>query len=136
MDLITSLNVAASGLRVQSSRMRVIAENMANVSSSASTAGGDPYRRRVPSFELEVNRETGAHMARFGRVLVDRTPFQQRFSPGHPAADERGYVKMPNVNPLIEAADMREAQSGYEANLNMISAARRMLARTLDILRA
>lgn len=136
MDLIASLKVAASGLRAQSARMRVVAENLANASSTASVAGGNPYQRRVPTFEQELDRETGAQMVRPGRILLDRTEFQTRFEPGHPAADERGYVKMPNVNPLVEAADMREAQRSYEANLNIIGATRRMLARTLDILRA
>ena len=136
MDLMLSLKIAASGLRAQSGRMRVIAENLANSASTATTPGGDPYRRRVPTFETEIERESGVQLIKPGRILADRSQFETRYQPGHPAADERGYVKLPNVNPVIETADMREAQRSYEANLNVVGATRRMLARTLDILRS
>lgn len=136
MDLIASMKVAAAGLRAQSGRMRVIAENLANASSTAKTSEGEPYRRRVASFKQEFDRELGATIVKSGRIKLDRTDFGRRFEPGHPAADSDGYVKLPNVNPLIESMDMREAQRSYEANLNVIGATRRMLSRTLDILRA
>lgn len=135
MDLMASMKVAAAGLKAQSGRMRVIAENLANSNSTASEPGADPYRRRIPTFSQEVNRELGIKMVTSGRIRLDQSDFGKRYEPGHPAADSQGYVKLPNVNALIEGMDMREAQRSYQANLNVISATRRMLARTLDILR-
>ncbi len=135
MDLMASMKVATAGLRAQSGRMRVIAENLANSNSTASEPGGDPYRRRIPTFTQEVNRELGVKTVASGRIKLDQSEFNKRYEPGHPAADEQGYVKMPNVNSLVEGMDMREAQRSYQANLNVISATRRMLARTLEILR-
>ncbi len=135
MDLMASMKVAAAGLKAQSGRMRVIAENLANSNSTASEPGADPYRRRIPTFTQEVNRELGIKTITSGRIKLDQSDFGKRYEPGHPAADSQGYVKLPNVNGLIEGMDMREAQRSYQANLNVISATRRMLARTLDILR-
>ncbi len=136
MDLIKSLKIAASGLRVQGGRMRVISENIANSNSTAQTADGKPYQRKLPTFTQIFDREIGAHLVKSGPIKFDKADFGSRFDPGHPAANDDGYVKTPNVNTLIEGMDMREAQRSYEANLNVISATRRMLARTLDILRA
>jgi len=136
MDFIRSIMVAAGGLKAQNSRMRVIAENIANADSTATAPGGDPYRRKVPSFESFYDRTLGAEVVRPGRVLRDQSAFKTEFNPGHPAADGEGYVKTPNVNTLVETMDMREAQRSYEANLNVIGATRRMVLRTLDILRA
>lgn len=135
MDFLKTLTIAASGLKAQSGRMRVIAENLANASSTANTPGADPYRRRIVSFRSAFDRELEAQVVSLGRVQADRSDFVTRYEPGHPAADERGHVKYPNVNPLIETVDMREAQRSYEANINVISATRRMIARTLDLLR-
>jgi flagellar basal-body rod protein FlgC len=136
-DATTAANatmaIAASALQAQQSRMRVIAENISNADSVASTAGGDPYRRRAPIFTpIPVNGGTGVAMK---GVQADQTPFRTEYSPGNPAADAKGYVKMPNVDPLIEALDMREAQRAYEANLNVIETARTMQSRTLDLLK-
>lgn len=136
MELMKSIMIAAAGLRAQSGRMRVIAENMANADSTASTPGGDPYRRRIPTFQQVYERELQATVVRQGSNQLDKSDFERRYDPGHPAADDTGYVKLPNVNPLLESMDMREAQRSYQANLNVIGATRRMLARTLDILRA
>jgi flagellar basal-body rod protein FlgC len=135
MDFLKSLMISASGLKVQSGRMRVIAENMANADSTATRPGEDPYRRKIPTVESSFDRELGAEVVRLGRVERDRTDFQTRYEPGHPAADENGIVKYPNVSPLIEMVDMREAQRSYEANLNVVSATRTMLQRTIDLLR-
>jgi flagellar basal-body rod protein FlgC len=135
MDFLKSIAIAATGLRAQSGRMRVIAENIANADSTAQQAGGNPYRRRIPTFRAEVDRTLDASVVGLGRVRTDPSDFRSKFEPGHPAADANGYVKYPNVNPLIEMTDMREAQRSYEANLNVISATRRMVQRTLDILR-
>lgn len=135
MEFLRSLMIAASGLRAQQGRMRVLAENIANADSTASTPGGDPYRRKIPTFVTQFDRELGAQVVRLGRIERDQSEFRTRYEPGNPAADNRGYVKLPNVNDLIETVDMREAQRSYEANLNVITATRAMIVRTLDILR-
>lgn len=135
MDFLKTISVAASGLKAQSGRMRVIAENIANADSTADKPGVDPYRRKVPSFDRHFDRDLEANVVAMGRVALDRSAFRTRFEPGHPAADTKGEVKLPNVNSLVETMDMREAQRSYEANLNLISATRRMISRTLEILR-
>ncbi len=136
MDLMKSIISAASGLRVQSGRMKVISENIANADSTADRPGANPYRRKVPTFQGHLDRQLGVRTVELGRVRTDNTPFPTRVDPGHPAADANGEVKMPNVNSLIETVDMREAQRSYEANLNVITSARRMISRTIEILRA
>jgi flagellar basal-body rod protein FlgC len=136
MDLLKSIAVAASGLRSQSGRMRVIAENLANADSGPDRAGADPYRRKIPTFQRQVDRELDAQLVSLGRVQRDPSPFRTKHEPGHPAADAAGNIQMPNVNSLVETVDMREAQRSYEANLNLISSTRRMIQRTIDILRA
>jgi flagellar basal-body rod protein FlgC len=136
MDFLKSIAIAASGLRAQAGRMRVISENIANADSTAPRAGADPYRRKIPTFRSEVDRALQASVVGLGRTQTDPTDFRSKYEPGHPSADADGYVKYPNVNSLIEMTDMREAQRSYEANLNVISATRRMLQRTIDILRA
>jgi len=135
MDFVKSMAIAASGLRAQASRMRVIAENIANADSTAEQPGGDPYRRRIPTFRSEIDRVLGARVVTLGPVRQDPTDFHIKHEPGNPAADAAGNVKYPNVNPLIEMTDMRDAQRSYEANVNIMTATRRMIQRTLDILR-
>jgi flagellar basal-body rod protein FlgC len=136
MDFIKSLAIAASGLRAQAGRMRVIAENIANADSTASGPGSQPYRRKIPTFRAELDRDIDAHVVKLGKLRTDSSDFPSKHMPGHPSADSTGHVKYPNVNPLIEMTDMREAQRSYEANVNVIGATRRMLQRTIDILRA
>lgn len=135
MDLKTSVQVSASGLRAQSLRMRVIAENLANADSVARTPGGDPYRRRVATFKAEVDRATGGMGVNVQSIQTDKSAFQRVYQPGNPAADAKGYVLMPNVNGLIETADMKAAQRSYEANLNAIEAAKSLTMRTIDLLK-
>jgi flagellar basal-body rod protein FlgC len=135
MDFVKSMAIAASGLRAQAGRMRVISENIANADSTAQNAGGDPYRRRIPTFTSQLDRTLDARVVALGPVRADPSNFQVKYEPGHPAADATGNVKHPNVNSLVEMTDMRDAQRSYEANLNVIGATRRMIARTLDILR-
>lgn len=125
--------VAVSALRAQQARMRVIAENLANANSTSRTPGGDPYRRQAPVFEpTKVGDATGVRMS---RVEPDQSEFKTEFEPGHPSADAAGYVKMPNVDTMVEAMDMRDAQRAYEANLNVIETSRAIQMRTLDLLK-
>ena len=134
MDFMKTMAIAASGLRAQAGRMRVISENLANADSTPSKPGADPYRRKVVSFTSEFDRELGARTVGLGRVQPDSSDFRLKYEPGHPAADANGNVKYPNVNSLVELTDMREAQRSYEANVNLITATRRMLQRTINIL--
>jgi flagellar basal-body rod protein FlgC len=126
--------VATSALRAQQARMRIIAENLANVDSTSQTPGGDPYRRQAPVFK-PTKVEGGAMGVKMTRVEPDRSDFKTAYEPGHPSADAKGYVKLPNVDGLVEAMDMREAQRAYEANLNVIETSRAMDMRTLDLLK-
>ncbi len=134
-DFTRSMGIATSGLRAQAGRMRVISENIANADSTASTAGGDPYRRKIPTFTSALDRALDSKTVALGKIAQDQSAFHSKYEPSNPAADASGYVKYPNVNPLVEMTDMRDAQRSYEANLNIIGATRRMIQRTLDILK-
>lgn len=135
MDFSTSMTVAASGLKAQSDRMKTIAENIANANSAASTAGGDPYRRKVPTMTSSFDRELNAEVVKSGKPVADSSEFRLQYDPGNPLADKQGYVKMPNVNSLVEIMDMREAQRSYEADLSVLEATKSMLSRTVDLLK-
>ncbi|SJM68970.1 Flagellar basal-body rod protein FlgC [Brevundimonas diminuta 3F5N] len=129
----TAMAVASSALKAQQSRMRIIAENIANAESTANVAGGQPYRRQTPVFQARnVDGATGVVLA---EVRPDQSNFRMDYDPSHPAANAEGYVQRPNVDTLVEAMDMREAQRAYEANLNVIETARNMESRTLDIIK-
>ncbi|HWK00113.1 MAG TPA: flagellar basal body rod protein FlgC [Xanthobacteraceae bacterium] len=136
MDFIRTMMIAASGLRAQTDRMRIISENIANADSTAANSQSDPYRRRIPTFRSAFDKELQANVVQLGKIQTDKSDFTVRNEPGNPAADAAGNVKYPNVNTLIETVDMREAQRSYEANLNVIGATRRMISRTLDLLKA
>jgi flagellar basal-body rod protein FlgC len=124
---------ASSALRAQQSRMRVIAENMANSDSVAKTPGGDPYRRQMAVF-TPVTLDGGVQGVAMTSVAADPKPFPIQFQPGHPAADGKGNVKMPNVDPLMEAMDMQDAQRAYQANLNVIDTDKAMQTSLIQLL--
>ena len=134
--LQASLKIAASGLEAQSTRLRVVSENLANAQSTGKTPGADPYTRKTISFESELDEAMGANLVKVDGIERDRSPFRIEHDPGHPAADANGYVKLPNVNMLVEMADMREANRSYEANLQVIKQAREMISMTIDLLRS
>jgi flagellar basal-body rod protein FlgC len=136
MDFLRSIAIAASGLRAQAGRMRIIAENIANADSTAPSGGAEPYRRKISSFKSEIDRALDAQTVALGRVKTDPSDFRLKHEPGHPSADANGNVKYPNVNSLVEMMDMREAQRSYEANINVIGASRRMIQRTIEILKS
>lgn len=135
MDLTDSLKISAAGMKAQGTRLRVIAENVANADSTAQTPEGTPYRRKVVTFGSELDRELGIELVEVSKVSTDRSALGRRYDPGHPAADENGYVQLPNVKPLIEMVDLRQAQRSYEANLRVVDVARTMVSRTIDLLR-
>lgn len=133
--LSASLKVAGSGLTVQSERLRIVSENLANAQSTGQTPGSDPYRRKTISFAAEIDRTTGASMVEVADVGRDDTAFPIEYQPGNEAANDAGYVKMPNVNVLVEMADMREANRSYQANLQVIKQARDLISMTIDLMR-
>jgi flagellar basal-body rod protein FlgC len=135
MDFSKSMAVAASGLRAQSQRMKIIAENIANANSTASQPGGDPYQRKIATMKPDFDRALGATLVEAGRPITDRSAFRTQYDPGNPYADAKGYVKLPNVNPLVEIMDMREAQRSYQADLTVMDATKQMLSKTVDLLK-
>jgi len=136
MELSSAIGISASGMRAQGDRLRVIAQNIANADTAANTPDSDPYRRKTVLFKNVLDKELGAEVVKTARIKEEQGDnFRLRFMPDHPGADENGYVRLPNINSLIESMDMREAQRSYEANLGMVEIARSMLNRTLDLLR-
>ncbi len=135
MDLDRALRISAAGMAAQSTRLRVVAENLANRDSTGESAGADPYRRRTVSFANRLDRSLGSEVVGVSRIGTEPGDFPTRFDPAHPAADERGYVKLPNVNSVVEVMDMREAQRSYSANLSVLETTRGMLTRAIEALR-
>lgn len=134
-NLSVSADIAVSGMKAQSERLRIISENMANADSIGIRPGEDPYRRQVVTFKDYIDKETGAKMVKVDKVVPDETQFPLKYDPNHPAANAEGYVAMPNVNPLIEMMDLKEAQRSYDANLSMMQTARDMNSKVLDLLK-
>lgn len=134
-DLSKSSLIASSGMKAQAERLRVVAENLANAESLPTSPDVTPYRRKVLSFRNVLDKKIGADVVKVNKIDVDRSEFQKKYDPKHPAADSSGYVLVPNVNPLIEVMDMREAQRSYEANLNVISVSKTLMSRTVDLLK-
>ena len=135
MDLATALSISATGMQAQTERLRVIAENVANADSTGSTPEAAPYRRRIVQFEGVLDRALQSEVVRVKRIGRDPSPFPQKFDPSNPAADSAGYVRTPNVNPLVEMMDMRNAERSYNANLGVMQASRAMLTRVIDLLK-
>jgi flagellar basal-body rod protein FlgC len=135
MNLSTTLDLSAKGMEAQSTRLRVIAENIANSGTTGSSPGADPYRRKTVVFSNTLDQALGTTTVGVRQVAPDMSAFPQRFDPANPAADANGYVKTPNVNSFVEVMDMKEAQRSYTANLNVMEATRGMLTRTVDLLR-
>lgn len=134
-NLSVSADIAVSGMKAQSERLRIISENMANADSIGIRPGEDPYRRQVVTFKDYIDKETGAKMVKVDKVVPDESQFLLKYDPNHPAANAEGYVAMPNVNPLIEMMDLKEAQRSYDANLSMMQTARDMNSKVLDLLK-
>ncbi len=134
-DLSTVMSIASSGLRAQSTRMKIVAENIANAATTPSKPGEQPYQRKVVSFKNEFDRASGVYKVKVDGIRKDNSDFIKKYDPSHPAADEKGYILTPNVKTILEGMDMRQAQHAYDANLNVIESSRTMLLRTIDILR-
>jgi len=134
MDFSKSMAVAASGMRAQTERMKTISENIANANSTSPIKGADPYRRKVATITPDFDRELDATKVKAGKPLLDKSDFRSQYDPGNPNADKQGYVKLPNVDSLVEIMDMREAQRSYEADLSVMESTKQMLAKTVDLL--
>ncbi len=134
-DFTATLSIASSGLKAQSQRMKIVTQNIANVQSTGAAPGDKPYTRKLVRFAELIDRQNDARLVKVGRVIDDKAPYILKYQPTHPAANDKGYVEYPNVNTLIELGDMREAQLSYQANLNVITTTRRMVQRTIDLLR-
>ena len=135
MDLMDSIHISASGMRAQSERLKVVSQNLANAESVGTRDGQAPYRRKTLSFKDTLDSEMGVNMVKVSKISTDKSAFDRRYEPANPNADEQGYVLYPNVNPIMEMMDMREAQRSYEANMNVISTSRQMVAKTLELLK-
>ncbi len=136
-EILNSMHISAMGMRAQGARIRMITENVANAETTGTTPGSDPYRRQTITFKNEMDKERGVRLVEVDDIGKDfKTPFIEQYNPAHPASNEAGYVKMPNINPLVEIMDVREAQRSYEANLGMIEQSKTMVLRTIDLLRA
>ncbi|HET7083800.1 MAG TPA: flagellar basal body rod protein FlgC [Rhizomicrobium sp.] len=134
MDFSKSMAVAASGMRAQTDRMKTIAENIANASSTSPVKGADPYRRKIATIHNDFDRELEANLVKAGKPIPDKSDFRSQYDPGNPNADKQGYVKLPNVDSLVEIMDMREAQRSYEADLSVMESTKQMLVKTVDLL--
>lgn len=135
MKLNDSMKIAAAGMNVQSERLRMVAENIANADSTGRYPGEAPYRRKTMTFKNELDKATGLETVRVAKRGYDQSDLVKKYEPNHPAADEKGYVSYPNVNTVVETIDMREARRSYEANLGVVEVSKAMMARTLDLLR-
>lgn len=135
MDLLKAMQISAAGMKAQGFRMRIVSENLANADNMPAAPGGTPYRRKLVTFKNVLDRAIGVPRVKIDRVQPDKTEFDRKYDPGHPAADAQGYVSMPNVKSMIEMMDMKQAQRSFEANLGVIQAAKTMLQKTIDLLR-
>ena len=135
MDLTKAMTLSARGMDAQSTRLRVIAQNLANQDTTADTPGAAPYRRKTISFETKMDQAIGAESVHVKQIAPDKSDFPLRYDPSHPAANPQGYVQTPNVNSFVEVMDMKEAQRSYSANLNVMQVSRSMLTRTIDMLK-
>lgn len=135
MELKDAMAISAMGMKAQGQRMRVVSENLANADTAPGTPNEQPYRRKVVTFKNTLDKQLGVDTVKVDRIKQDNSDFRMKYDPHHPAADENGNVSLPNVNPLIEVMDMREAQRSYEANVGAIELSRQMMMKTIDLLR-
>lgn len=135
MQLLDTMKISGAGMKVQSDRLKVVAQNIANAESTGTSPNEEPYRRKTIAFQAYVDRESKLETVRSRKIGTDNSDFPQKYDPTSPAADAKGYVRMPNVNPLVEMMDMREARRGYEANLNVIETSKSMVGQTLNLLK-
>lgn len=134
MSLSNVFNIAGSALTAQSMRLNLVASNIANAESATSSTG-EPFRGRHAVFTAtpvtaELPQVAGVRVT---SIVEDTSPFRLKYEPGHPLADERGYIKMPNVNPVEEMADMISASRSYQTSVEVMNTAKTLLQKTLQL---
>ena len=134
MDLTNALNISAAGMDAQNTRLQVIAENIANADTTGTTPGAEPYHRQTVTFSDQMDQATGMPLVEVSQIGTDPSPDPTKYEPGNPAADGQGFVKLPNVNEMVEIMDMQQAERSYSANLAVLQTSRTMLSRTLVLL--
>lgn len=134
MDILDAMHISSAGMKAQGDRLRVTAQNIANADTAANTPNAEPYRRKTVVFKNELDRADGIEKVKVSKILEDEGDFKLKYMPSHPGADENGYVRMPNIDTLVEMMDMREAQRSYEANLGMVQISKSMLGKTIDLI--
>ena len=134
-NLQKAIEVASHATKLQSERLKVAAENMANEHSTSIQPGGAPYRRKIVFAKNNYNKRLRTNIVKVRKVDVDKSPFILKYEPNHPAADLNGYVKYPNIHTEIEKADAGEAQRSYEANLSIMEMSKSMIQKTIEAIR-
>lgn len=135
-DFFATMKVSSAGMRVQSDRINVIAQNTANADTAPTKPGELPYTRKQISFKNVLDKTSGEKLVTVDKISEDKkSEYVKKYMPGHPAADADGYVQMPNVSSLIEAMDMKEASKSYQANMGIYTQTRDMMSKTIDLLR-
>ena len=135
MNFSDTIGISAAGMQVQSKRLQVAAENLANAETTGTSPGSDAYRRKTITFKEMLDRSTGVSAVAVREIGQDQSDFEMRYDPSHPAADAKGMVKMPNVDTMTEILNTHEAQHSYEANLNTMQITRSMLTRTINLMK-
>lgn len=135
MDLVDTIHISSAGMRVQQDRLKIVAQNLANAESVGTRNGQAPYRRQTITFKNALDRESGVKMVQTDKIRTDRSDFVRKFEPANPQANKQGYVYYPNVNPVMEMMDMREARRSYEANLNVIESSKAMIGQTMNLIK-
>lgn len=134
-SLQKSIEIAMQGNNIQSERLKIVAENIANEYSTSEKPGEDPYRRKIMFVENKYDKKKRTNLVRVKKYSEDKSDFEIKYDPTHPSANADGYVKMPNVKKLVEMADASEAQRAYEANLGVVEMSRSMIQKSLEAIR-
>lgn len=132
MSMFSIFDISGSALAAQSQRMNVTASNMANADSVAGP-DGETYRARQVVFETIQNHPNGTGGVRVREVVEDASPLRMQYEPGHPMADEQGYVEMPNVEPVHEMVNMISASRSYQANVEVMNTSKQLMQKTLTL---
>lgn len=134
-SLQKSIAVAASGNEIQSERIKIAAENLSNEFTTGDKPGGDPYRRKILFVENKYDKKKRTNLVKVKKYDEDKSDFEMKYDPNHPAADENGYVKLPNVRKVIEISDANEAKRAHEANLGVIEISKSLIQKSIDVIR-
>ncbi len=130
-----AIEIAAHGCRFQSERIKIASENLANADSTAKTFKEDPYKRKTIYGTNQYDRKAKTHLLKVSSVRHDKSPFIIKYDPYHPAANNYGYVKYPNVQIEIEKIDAHEAARSHEANLTIIEITNSLISKTIELLK-